>query len=360
MMDKHLEYMRECLRLAKKGEGMVSPNPLVGAVLVRGGKIIGRGYHRRFGGPHAEVECLRLARGPVAGSTLYVNLEPCSHHGKTPPCVDLIVRSGIGSVVIATQDPNPRVSGRGIRRLRAAGIGVEVGVLEEEARDLNKAFFLHITRRRPYVHLKIAQTLDGMIASASGKPGWISSKESRVLVHGWRAEYDAVLVGVGTVIADDPRLTVRLKKGRHPATVVLDGALEIPETAAIFRADRDVFIISSAMALRRKRNKAKKLERQGVILLRMEGSGHAFNLRQALKSLYEHGVGSVLVEGGREVFSQFLRHGPVDELSLFVAPTVMGHGIPAVTNVPGERSSVRFTRWSAMPVGRDILIQAFR
>ena len=360
MTGKQEEYMREAFRLAKKGEGMVSPNPLVGAVLVRGGKVIGRGAHRRFGGPHAEVECIKRARGTVAGSTLYVNLEPCSHHGKTPPCADLIIRSGIREVVVATPDPNPRVSGRGIRRLRAAGVNVKVGVLAEEARLLNRAFFRHITRRRPYVHLKIAQTLDGMIAARSGKQTWISSRESRALVHRWRAGYDAVLVGVGTVIADDPKLTVRLHRGRHPATIVMDGALEIPEGAALFDADRKVFVVVSKKALARKNAKAKRLERLGITLVAIGGSPYALNLRQALKSLYQLGIGSTLVEGGREVFSQFLRRGPVDELSIFIAPTVMGHGVPAVTNHVGTRSSVRFSRWSAMPVGRDILIQAFR
>ena len=360
MTDKHQNYMQECFRLAKKGEGLVSPNPLVGAVLVRAGEIIGRGYHHRLGGPHAEVECLRRARGPIAGSTLFVNLEPCSHHGKTPPCADLIIRSGIRRVVVATPDPNPRVAGRGIRQLRKAGVRVDVGVLEEDARVLNKVFFLHIVRRRPYVHLKIAQTLDGMIASRSGGPRWISSKESRVLVHRWRAQHDAVLVGVGTVIADDPRLTVRLHKGRHPATVVLDGGLEVPLEAALFRAAREVFVIASQDALHRQSRKARKLEELGVTLIGIEDSVCTLNLHRVMKSLYRHGIGSVLVEGGREVFSQFLRRGPVDELSLFLAPTVMGHGIPAVTNVGGERSLVRFSRWSAMPVGRDILIQAFR
>jgi len=237
---------------------------------------------------------------------------------------------------------------------------VEVGVLEDEARQLNKVFHLHITRRRPYIHLKIAQTLDGMIASGSGRQRWISSQESRALVHRWRAEYDAVLVGVGTVIADDPRLTVRLSRGRHPATVVLDGGLEMPGSAALFKTDRRVFVITSKQTLKRRKRKAKKLEDQGVTLLAIEGSAYALNLRQAMKSLYRHNLGSVLVEGGREVFSQFLRQGPVDELSIFVAPTVMGHGVPAVTNVPGLRSTVRFSRWSAIPVGRDILIQAFR
>ncbi len=360
MKSNHIEYMRECFRLARMGEGMVSPNPLVGAVLVRGGRIIGRGYHRRFGGPHAEVECLKHARGQVAGATLYVNLEPCSHFGKTPPCADLIVRSGIRKVVVATADPNPRVSGRGIRRLRSAGIVVDVGVLEEDARNLNRSFFLHIARRRPYVHVKIAQTLDGMIASRSGRPRWISSRESRAMVHRWRAQYDAVLVGVGTVIADDPRLTVRMHKGRNPATVILDGGLRVPEDAALFKADRHVFVITSASALTRSARKAKRLEKRGAILLGIRGSGITLNLYQAMKALYHHDIGSVLVEGGREVFSQFLRRGPVDELSIFLAPTVMGHGISAVTNAGRRHSTVRFSRWSAMPVGRDILIQAFR
>lgn len=360
MKANHFTYMKECFRLAKMGEGMVSPNPLVGAVLVRGGRIIGRGYHRRFGGPHAEVECLENARGQVAGSTLYVNLEPCSHFGKTPPCADLIIRSGIRRVVVATPDPNPRVSGRGIRRLRRAGVTVEVGVLEEDARDLNRSFFLHIARRRPYVHVKIAQTLDGMIASRSGGPRWISSKESRAMVHRWRARYDAVLVGVGTVIADDPRLTVRMHSGRNPGTVVLDGGLRIPEDAALFAADRRVYVVTSAHAVARHPKKAKRLERRGAIIVEIKGSAVALNLLQTMKALYRHDIGSVLVEGGQEVFSQFLRRGPVDELSIFLAPRVMGQGIPAVTNGGRRRSGVRFSRWSAMPVGRDILIQAFR
>jgi diaminohydroxyphosphoribosylaminopyrimidine deaminase/5-amino-6-(5-phosphoribosylamino)uracil reductase len=272
----------------------------------------------------------------------------------------LIIRSGIKHVVIATLDPNPRVAGRGARQLRNAGVRVETGILTEEARELNKAFFLHITRRRPYVHVKIAQTLDGMIASRTGHPRWISSREARMLVHRWRAEYDAVLVGVGTVIADDPQLTVRLHKGRHPATVVLDGGLEIPEEAALFEADRRVFVIASNRSITRMKKKVKRLELRGVTIIGIEGSAHSLNLGKVLRSLYQHGLGSVLVEGGREVFSRFLRQGPVDELSIFMAPTVMGHGVPAVKNGPATRSTVRFSRWSAIPVGRDILIQAFR
>jgi diaminohydroxyphosphoribosylaminopyrimidine deaminase/5-amino-6-(5-phosphoribosylamino)uracil reductase len=352
--------MTKALRLAAKGGGLVSPNPMVGAVLVRGGKVISTGYHRRFGGPHAEVDCLRSAGGDARGSTLYVNLEPCSHHGKTPPCADLIIRSGVNRVVIAARDPNPRVAGRGIRRLRKAGVHVQTGVLEEEARRLNKSFFLHITRRRPYVHLKIAQTLDGMIAGPGGGQTWISSRQSRALVHRWRSEYDAVMVGVGTVIADDPRLTVRLHRGRQPAVIVLDGGLEIPVRATLFQADRRVFILTSTGNYIRKKPKVRMLEKMGVTIVPLNSSADALELRQALRELYRRDIGSVLVEGGREVFSRFLRDGPVDELSIFVAPTVMGHGVPAVLNTRGQRSSIRFSRWSAMPVGRDMLIQAFR
>lgn len=360
MTANHQKYMRECLELAKKGEGLVSPNPLVGALLVRNGKIIGRGFHRRYGEAHAEVDCIRHARGPVAGATLYVNLEPCSHHGKTPPCAEMIIQAGIRDVVVATKDPNPLVGGRGIRRLRAAGVAVRVGVLEDEARYLNRSFFLHITRRRPYVHLKIAQTLDGMIASRSGKPRWISSKESRRMVHLWRGVYDAVLVGAGTVIADDPKLTVRYHRGRHPAAIILDGGLNTPVSASLFKADRPVYLVTSKQSVRVRHSRAESLERKGATLVVVSGRPSALNLKRVLNLLYRYGVGSILVEGGQAVFTQFLCRGPVDELSIFLAPTVLGAGIPAVTRPRGRQATMRFSRWSAMPVGQDILIQAFR
>ena len=200
MSDDHERFMSECLLLAELGKGQVSPNPLVGAVLVRDGRVVARGYHQRCGGPHAEMNCLAHYTGDVRSATMYVSLEPCSHHGKTPPCADMLSGSGLRHVVVGMKDPNPLVSGRGIERLRNAGVEVTVGVLEREARELNRVFVTHIRAKRPYVHVKIAQSMDGFIASPNARRRWISSAASRALVHRWRAEYDAVLVGAGTVI----------------------------------------------------------------------------------------------------------------------------------------------------------------
>ena len=226
--------MQECLRLAERGRGSVSPNPMVGAVLVRKGRVLGRGYHARFGGPHAEVNCLGSVRGSTADSTLYVNLEPCAYYGKTPPCVDAVIAAGVREVFTAMKDPNPRVAGRGIRKLRSAGITVHVGLLGDEAKRLNRAFIRHTTVRRPFVHLKIAQSLDGMIAGPRRDNRWITSSASRALVHRMRSEHDAVLVGAGTIRADNPLLTVRSARGRNPHVVILDGRLNVSPKARIF------------------------------------------------------------------------------------------------------------------------------
>ena len=236
-MPDHDSLMQRCLALAARGAGYVSPNPLVGAVLVGpDGDVLGEGWHRRYGGPHAEAEAVRDAEarghaGRLAEATLYVSLEPCSHHGKTPPCADLIVDRAIPRVVVAHEDPFPEVAGRGLRRLRAE---VTVGVGEREARRLNEAFLRHVATGRPLVSLKWAQTLDGQVATRSGDSRWVSSEASRALVHRWRAEMDAVLVGAGTARADDPRLTVRHVEGPQPLRVVLDRAGALPPSLQLF------------------------------------------------------------------------------------------------------------------------------
>ena len=219
-------FMRRALTLARRGLGRTSPNPMVGAVLVRQGEIVGEGYHRRYGGPHAEVEALRDAGENIAGATMYVTLEPCCHRGKkTPPCLDALLGRGLARVVIGTIDPNPEVSGRSVRALEGTGIETTVGVLEEECRRLNEAYFKYIQTRIPFVTLKVAQTLDGKIASSTGDARWISSEASRRLAHRLRSVHDAVLVGIGTVLADDPLLTVRLARGRNPLRVIVDSTL---------------------------------------------------------------------------------------------------------------------------------------
>jgi len=357
------QFMRECFRLAEKGRGFVSPNPLVGAVLVKSGRIVARGYHHRFGGAHAEIDCLNRYRGDCSNATLYVNLEPCEHRGKTPPCTDRIIQAGVRRVVAAMKDPNPLVSGRGIGRLRRAGIRVNVGVLQDEARELNRHFVRHITARRPYVHVKIAQTFDGFIAGRNSQPRWISSIPSRRLVHRWRAEHDAVLVGAGTVLADNPRLDVRLVRGRSPAVVILDGRLNVPYGSRLLKRDVPIYLFAAAAAMRRKPLKAARLRAMGIMIvpLRAERGGRV-PLDEVLGELYSRNIGSVLVEGGSEVFAQFLYEGPVDQVSIFLAPCVLGSGIPAFGLEAGRRrfrTAFKADRMVAAKVGRDILIQAY-
>ena len=262
------------------------------------------------------------------------------------------------------KDSNPLVAGRGIRKLRQAGVTVVLGVLEGEARKLNRIFIKHITSGMPYVHLKIAQSLDGRIAGTSGKIRWISSRASRLVVHEWRAQYDAVLVGAGTVLADDPSLTVRMVKGRDPDIVILDGRLSVPVNAAVFRSARArrVFVCVDSRAVARHDSKVRQLMSRGATILPFKGHRSALPLRQVLRKLYGYNIGSILVEGGSRIFTQFLDEGFVDEMSIFVAPVVVGQGVPAFTPMPGRNSSRhRFQpgSFTAIAVGRDILLKAF-
>ena len=353
--------MREALRLAAFGRGYVSPNPLVGAVLVKKGKVVATGYHRTFGGPHAEVECLAAYHGDLLGATLFVTLEPCSFYGKTPPCADLLASTGLRRLVVAMRDPNPLVSGRGVAQLKKAGIQVEVGLLEEEARALNVHFLVGITKRRPYVHVKIAQSLDGMIAGLRRAPRRISGPESRALVHTWRTQYDAVLVGAGTIRADDSRLTVRGVSGRDPDVVILDGRLRTPEDARVLRtaSRRRVIICATRNAIRKNRRKVQRLTARGVLLLSSIGHGGRLRIPDLLGELYKHEIGSILVEGGSVVFREFLEAGIVDELSIFVAPQVIGAGVPAIAATRNALpASFRFRSVETGRVGTDVLIHA--
>ncbi len=356
--------MSECLRLAVLGRGYVSPNPLVGAVLVKRGRIVARGYHEFFGGPHAEVNCLSHWKGSLRGTTLYVNLEPCAHQGKTPPCTELIIRRGIRRVVVGMVDPNPLVRGSGIRKLRQSGVEVTVGVLEEECRGINRMFIRHVTARRPYVHLKIAQSADGRIAGPPGGDRWITSLPSRRLVHEWRGTHDAVLVGARTVKADDPDLTVRLSEGRDPDVVILDGRLRVPESSKVFRnvSSRRVLIATSMEALMNSEAKAARLTARGVTVLPFTGHGGRLVVGDVLKGLYAHRIGSLLVEGGADVFSQFIEEGLFDELSVFVAPKHLGSGLRPLTPEvrPAARGrSLRINRITSNESGDDLLVQAF-
>ncbi|HXG19426.1 MAG TPA: bifunctional diaminohydroxyphosphoribosylaminopyrimidine deaminase/5-amino-6-(5-phosphoribosylamino)uracil reductase RibD [Methylomirabilota bacterium] len=317
-------YMQRALDLAAKALGRTSPNPAVGAVVVRGGRIIGEGFHRRAGLPHAEIEALRKIKGSAKGATLYVNLEPCSHHGRTPPCVDAVIHAGFKRVVIGMVDPNPLVQGSGIRRLRRAGIEVTVGVLREQCQRLNEDFVTFIQTGRPMVILKLAASLDGRIATANGDSHWISGALSRRLVHELRNRVDAILVGAETVRLDDPQLTCRIRGGRDPLRIILDGRLTISPTARVCTqssAAKTVVVTAENGGADHKRA---ALEQQGVEVLGFPAKQGRIRLTPLLQELGRRGIKSVMIEGGGQVAAAALQEGVVDKVFFFYGPTLLG------------------------------------
>jgi len=346
-------HMARALELARRGAGATSPNPMVGAVLVHGDEIIAEGHHEAPGREHAEVAALRAVPDggpPLSACTMYVNLEPCCHFGRTPPCADALIRAGIGRVVVGMVDPDPRVRGGGIARLRAAGIAVDVGVLEGEALALNAAFAAPRTAGRPQVLAKAAITLDGRIADAWGQSQWITGPAARAEGHRLRDRVDAVLVGIGTVLADDPTLTTRLPDGggRHALPVVLDSQLRCPPTARLLQGPRRARVYTRAPAAP-----------AGAALLadvRAVSAGpHGLDLGAVLADLHSAGVGSVLVEGGGRVHGSLLAAGLIDELHLFINPRALGGG-PAWAGPPalplGAAPGYRLLL--SRPVGDDL------
>ncbi len=358
-----IRCMKEALMIGLRGIGAVSPNPVVGAVLVKDGEVIARGWHHSFGGPHAEIDCLQRARGRAKGATLYVSLEPCSHHGKTPPCVEAIISAGIHRVVVGLVDPNPLVSGRGLRRLRSAGIAITTAVCQDDARFLNRQFTTHIVQRRPYVHVKLAQTLDSRITRRSGN--WISGPFSRRIVHQWRAGHDAVLVGAGTVLADRPTLDVRLVKGRDPHVIVLDGRfrLGLPDLLRLRKKDRRVIVCTTRKAMDRRQEDARTLARGHIEVVAFPSRSRRISLGQLLQEFYAWGIGSILVEGGRGVASAFSASEFVDEFSVFLAPDLFGSGLTAFesrTKQGDVGPGNHFGTMAAFESGEDVLVRAFR
>ena len=312
-------WMRRALALAERGWGQTAPNPMVGAVVVRDGTVVGEGWHARYGGPHAEVEALRAAGERARGATLYVTLEPCDHHGKTPPCTEAILAAQVRRVVAAVDDPSPVARG-GAQRLRDAGVDVLVGVEEEQARELNAPFFHALRSDRPFVQLKLALSLDGALADHTRQPGWLTGEAARQEVHRLRAGADAVAVGIGTVLADDPELTVRHVEPPRlaPSRVVFDTSARLPRGSKLAHSATHIPVIVVCWAPEPAH--AAALEHTGVTLL------HAATTRDALVALRERGVRSMLVEGGAALASAFLQEALVDRLIIFRAPLVLGSG----------------------------------
>jgi len=361
IMDKRdEEYMQLALRLARRGIGKTSPNPMVGAVIVKNGRIIGRGYHQHYGGPHAEIVALQNATEDVTSATLYVTLEPCCHYGKTPPCIDAIIQSKIGRVVVGTLDPNPQVQGKSVARLTQQGIETSVGVLEEACRELNEAHFKYMRTGTPLVTLKCAQSIDGRIATATGDSQWISSEAFRRFAHRLRATHDAVMVGIDTVLADNPRLTVRLVKGRNPARVVLDSGLRMPLDAELIKT-RDLAPVIIAATQRADREKTAQLRNYAVeVLLLPEDEQGEVDLRSLLRELGKRTISSVLVEGGAKVITSLLRQNLADKLVVAIAPKLLGRGIEAVGELDIRKVSqaITLTYRKVYRLGEDLVVEA--
>jgi diaminohydroxyphosphoribosylaminopyrimidine deaminase/5-amino-6-(5-phosphoribosylamino)uracil reductase len=350
-------FMDEAFALAERGRGRTHPNPLVGAVLVKDGAVVGRGFHAGPGQPHAEIVALRDAGAAAAGATLYCTLEPCSHHGRTPPCAEALVQADVARVVAAVQDPNPLVDGRGLVHLRAAGVAVDLGRgrWEQRARTQNAAFVKATTTGLPLVTYKAAVSLDGKVAAAGGDARWISNLESRREVHAMRAAADAVMIGAGTVRRDDPSLTVRLAEGRDPVRVVVSSAGALPADCVLLAtADQTPTIVLASRvsdAVRR------GLEERGVEVLEMGEGG----LRLGLGMLAERGLLDVLCEGGPGLAGALLADGLVDRLALFVAPLLIGRGAPDLVATPAVDAVSRAlrlvdVRWET--IGDDLLVRA--
>ena len=354
-------FMQMALFQASKGLGKVNPNPLVGAVIVRGNNIIGSGYHEQFGGPHAEINAITNANGIVEGATIYVTLEPCSHYGKTPPCADALINAGIVKVVIAMTDPNPLVSGKGIERLKENGIEVEVGVLEKEALELNRVFIKYIQTKLPYVVMKTAMSLDGKIATATGHSQWISSPESRQYVHGLRNELKGIMVGVNTVITDDPELTTRLngETGRNPIRIVVDSKGRIPLSAKMLKdgATNPVIVATTLGSPEEKRLFLEEAGHKVLILAEHYGK---VDLIQLMVELGKLGIDGILLEGGGTLNESALKSGIVDEIRFILAPLLLG-GRDAITPIEGTGfntvdEGIRLYHMTTSRIGDDILV----
>ena len=354
-------FMKRALKLAKEFKGYTHPNPAVGAVLVKDGRIIGEGAHKKAGDLHAERIAIQNAKEDIEGSTLFVTLEPCCHYGKTPPCTEAIIDGRIKKVVVATLDPNPLVAGKGVEILKKQGIEVEVGVLEDEAKELNEDFFVYIQKGRPFIHLKFAQTIDGKIATRTGSSKWITGEEARKYAHILRKEAGAVMVGVGTVLKDNPSLTVRhIEALKQPKRILIDKYLETPIDFNIFNKEAETILITSEKA---DKEKLKKLEeRENIKIFVLPLKNDKFEINDILNLLKEEDIIHVLVEGGRGLITSFIKDKLFDKLSVFIAPKIVGEdGISSIGELGIEtiNQAINLKTRHIHQLGNDIFLQLY-
>ena len=355
-MISHKKIMVSVIKLAEEGKGITSPNPMVGCIIIKRGKIVARGCHKKAGTQHAEVLAINEAGKKALNATMYVNLEPCSHWGRTPPCTQKILEAGVREVIIGMRDPNPLVNGYG--ELKSRGVKVKVGVMEEEAKKLNEAYIKFMKSKTPFVILKMAVSVDGRIATSSGSSRYITGKEARSYVHRLRTEVDAVMVGVNTVIRDNPQLTPRLVKGKDPLKIVVDSTLCIPKNCNLMAEPSKLIIATTNKA---PKNNLRRLQEKGVNVLIIKSTKGMVDLKELMKELAKCGITSLMIEGGSRLNSSAIKGGIVDKVLVFTAPKIIGNGISAIGDL-GIReigNAILLKKTTCSKIGRDLLIEGY-
>ena len=353
-MISHKKYMAIALKLAEKGRGSVSPNPLVGCVIVKRGKIVGKGYHKKYGEEHAEINALRAASKKANNATMYVNIEPCSHWGKTSPCTEKIVEAGIREVIVGIEDPNPLVDG--YKELKFRGLKTRIGILRDEAKKLNEAYIKHMKTKKPWVILKLAMSLDGKIATSTGDSKYITGMEARKYVHQLRNDADAVMVGINTVMRDDPLLDSRLVKGKNPIKVIVDSSLKISERAKVLKDASKVIIATTPKA---QKGKIEKLQHKGVRVIVLKPKKGLVDLNELMKELGKSEIALVMVEGGAELSGNAIREGIVDKVLIFTAPKIIGNGLEPIKNLGIKKvdKAINLKNVLTRKIGKDLLVE---
>lgn len=355
-MISHKKYMELAIKLAERGKGLTSPNPMVGCIVVKRGRIVGKGFHRKAGTEHAEVLALDDAGKKAINSTLYVNLEPCSHWGRTPPCTEKIVEAGVREVIIGMQDPNPLVEG--FRELKFRGLKTKIGILEKEAKNLNEAYTKFMKTKRPFVILKVAMSVDGKIATSTGDSKYITSREARTYVHQLRSEVDAVMVGLNTVLRDNPELTPRLVKGKDPMKIVVDSKLKIPNNCNLMKNPAKLIIATTNKA---PKSMIKKFQQKGINVIITKSKNGFVDLDNLMKQLGKHEITSVMIEGGSQLNSSAIKEGVVDKALIFAAPKIIGNGIGAIGSLGIKKidKAINLKNPIVKKIGKDVLIEGY-
>ena len=348
--------MALALKLAEKGRGLTSPNPMVGCIVVKRGKIVGKGFHKKAGTEHAEVIALNEAGKKAVNSTLYVNIEPCSHWGRTPPCTETIVEAKVREVVIGVRDPNPLVDG--FKELKFRGIKTKIGILEKDAKRLNEIYLKYMKTKRPFVILKVAMSVDGKIATSTGDSKYITSEEARAYVHQLRSEVDAVMIGLNTVLRDNPKLTPRLFTGKDPIKIVVDSKLKIPKNCNLMKEPAKLIIAATNMA---SKNDINKLHQKGINVIITKSKKGMVDLDELMKHLGKSEITSIMIEGGSQLNSSAIKSGIVDKILIFTAPKIIGNGIGAIGSLGIKKidKAINLKNPITKKIGKDLLIEGY-